>query len=204
MGFKYLEIIMFLSVMYRHGHMGPTLGLRERGLKRIGLLREGNLFRRKFKDDISTVADVIEQELSGGACHLGYSPTVLYAPEIASLHRMPWLPTAMENGLKYLDPNGVLSHQRRRLERRDYNGKVSNYLWHIDGWDKLKQYGFCIHGCIDGFSRRIMWLDVAASNNDPCHICTNFVDTVVSLGGIPYVIRADRGTENGNIEMMQT
>ena len=63
MGFKYLEIIMFLAVM--HGH---TLDLRQ--LKRI--LRERNLFRRKFKDDISTVADVIEQELTGSACNLGY------------------------------------------------------------------------------------------------------------------------------------
>ena len=41
-----------------------------------------------------------------------------------------------------------------------------------------------------------MWLDVAASNNDPFHVCTNFADTVISLGGIPYVIHADRGTEN--------
>ena len=50
-----------------------------------------------------------------------------------------------------------------------------------------------------------MWLDVAASNNDPFNVCTNFADTVISLGGIHgYVIRADRGTENGNIEMMQT
>ena len=49
-----------------------------------------------------------------------------------------------------------------------------------------------------------MWLDVAASYNDPFHVCTNFADTVISLGGIPYVIRADRGTENGNIEIMQT
>ena len=24
------------------------------------------------------------------------------------------------------------------------------YLWHIDGYDKLKPYGFSIHGCIDG------------------------------------------------------
>ena len=25
-----------------------------------------------------------------------------------------------------------------------------NYLWHMDGNDKLKPYGFSIHGCIDG------------------------------------------------------
>lgn len=25
-----------------------------------------------------------------------------------------------------------------------------NFLWHIDGYDELKPYGFAIHGCIDG------------------------------------------------------
>ena len=179
-GFKYLEIIMFLAVMPGH-----TLGLRQ--LKRI--LRERNLFRRKFKGDIRTVADVIEQELSGSACNLGYR---YMHRKLLQVHRMVTDRETVRSVLKYLDPNGVISSQRRRLKRRDYNGKG------------LKQYGFCIHGCIDGFSRRIMWLDVAASNNDPFHVCTNFADTVISLGGIPYVIRADRGTENGNIEMMQT
>ena len=25
----------------------------------------------------------------------------------------------------------------------------SNFIWHADGYDKLKSYGFAIHGCID-------------------------------------------------------
>jgi hypothetical protein len=33
-----------------------------------------------------------------------------------------------------------------------------NFAWHADGYDKLKPYGFPIHGCIDGFSRRLIWL----------------------------------------------
>ena len=109
--------------------------------------------------------------------------------KLLQVHRMVTDMETVRSVLKYLDPNGVLSRQRRRLKRRDYNGKGSNYLWHIDGWDKLKQYGFCIHGCIDGFSRRIMWLDVAASNNDPFHVCTNFADTVISLGGIDLLLK---------------
>ena len=32
---------------------------------------------------------------------------------------------------------------------------------------KLKPYGLPIHGRVDGFSRRIMWLKVCKSNNDP-------------------------------------
>lgn len=26
----------------------------------------------------------------------------------------------------------------------------SNYLWHVDAYEKLNPYGFTIHGCIDG------------------------------------------------------
>ena len=79
----------------------------------------------------------------------------------------------------------------------------SNFLWHIDGWDKLKTYGLCIHGCIDGFSRRVMWLKVAYTNKDPYVVCKYFVDSVIHMNGTPHIIRADRGTENVNIELMQ-
>lgn len=26
-----------------------------------------------------------------------------------------------------------------------------NFLWHVDGYDKLKQFGFAIHGAIVGY-----------------------------------------------------
>ena len=51
-----------------------------------------------------------------------------------------------------------------------------NHLWDIDGYDKLKPFGFCIHGAIDGFSRRILWLDVGYTNNYPTVISQNYVD----------------------------
>ena len=35
------------------------------------------------------------------------------------------------------------------------------------GYDKLKHFGFPIHGAIDGYSRKILWLEVARSNNKP-------------------------------------
>ena len=57
--------------------------------------------------------------------------------------------------LKTLDPEGVERRSRRRLKRRKYYAKGPNYIWHIDGYDKLKPFGFCIHGAIDGYSRRV-------------------------------------------------
>ena len=62
--------------------------------------------------------------------------------------------------LKVLDPDGVETRSRRRLQRRKYRSKGPDYIWHIDGYDKLKPFGFCIHDAIDGHSRRILWLRV--------------------------------------------
>lgn len=27
-----------------------------------------------------------------------------------------------------------------------------DFVWHLDGYDKLKPYGFAFHGCIDGLA----------------------------------------------------
>ncbi|XP_068738529.1 uncharacterized protein, partial [Montipora capricornis] len=91
---------------------------------------------------------------------------------------------------------GVSNRRKGRLQRRRYMCKGPNYLWHMDGYDKLKPYGFCIHGAIDGYSRRILWLEVDSTNNDPAVIAQYYVDCVNQLGGAPRIVRADCGTEN--------
>lgn len=80
--------------------------------------------------------------------------------------------------LKILDPNGVNLRKRRRLRRRQYFNKGPNYLWHIDSYDKLKPYGIAISGCIDGFSRHIMWLNAGKTASDPRVIAGYFISTV--------------------------
>ena len=80
--------------------------------------------------------------------------------------------------LKILDPEGVQARTRHRLRRRRYHAKGPNYIWHIDGYDKLKPFSFCIHGAIDGYSRRILWLEVTSSNKDPCIIGYHFYEYV--------------------------
>ncbi|XP_065909324.1 uncharacterized protein [Dysidea avara] len=78
-----------------------------------------------------------------------------------------------------------------------------DYIWHCDGYDKLKPYGFAIHGCIDGYSRRILWLHVSPSNNDPYIIAGYYLNCVEKLAGCPTILRTDRGTENTNIAFLR-
>ena len=56
-----------------------------------------------------------------------------------------------------MDPDGTTLRKRHRLKRRTYHNPGPNYAWHIDGCDKLKHWGFPIHGAIDGFSWKIPW-----------------------------------------------
>ena len=55
------------------------------------------------------------------------------------------------------------------------------------GYDKLKGFGFPIHGAIDGYSRKILWLKVARY----------YVDCIKEFNGCPVLLRTGCGTENG-------
>ena len=75
----------------------------------------------------------------------------------------------------------VEQRARHRLTRRTYISTGTNYTWYIDGYDKLKPFGFIIHGARDGYSGKIIWLFVGSRNNDPKVIAYYFVNCVVDL-----------------------
>ena len=101
--------------------------------------------------------------------------------------------------LRELDPEGVESRAQHRLHRRLYTCLGPNYTWHLDGYDKLKQFGFPIHACIDGYSRKILWLRVSETNNDPKVVASFYVNYVKETKFTARLIRTDRGSENVNI-----
>lgn len=101
--------------------------------------------------------------------------------------------------LSALDSAGVEARRIRRLRRRMYSAAGPNFLWHIDGYDKVKPFGLCIHGCTDAFSRKIMWLNVYKTNSDPNVVVGYYMTVIKRLGGC-----GDCGTENVCIEEFQT
>lgn len=104
--------------------------------------------------------------------------------------------------MRIVDPTGVAGRMNRRL-RRTYRSRGPADCWHIDGYDKLKCYGFAVSGCIDGFSRRIMWLRCSCTNNDPKVIGSYYLDAVERVMHCPNKVRSDRGSENGVVAALQ-
>ena len=161
-------------------------------------LRRYGLRRREFSNWTHTVDFVQEQLLGSG-----------------HLHEYRWMHVKCKvNGLNVrkedirlmltiLDPAGVASRAARRLRRREYYAKGPNFIWHLDSYDKIKRYGFCINGCIDGLSRKILWLNVYRTSSDPKVIAGYFTDAIQTTGGTATLIRGDHGTENCYVKVIQ-
>ncbi|OWF45213.1 hypothetical protein KP79_PYT23580 [Mizuhopecten yessoensis] len=191
MGFTYMEILGALAVNHR-------IVISLRTLKR--LLSRQNLFRRKHYTAIIDIALFINKELHGSGCMHGYRWM-----HRKCLHSGMTVSRKVVCSLVHiLDPKGIEISKKDRLKRRRYFAKGPNYLWHVDSYDKLKPFGLCINGCIDGFSRRIIWLNVYHTSSNPRVIAGFYMDAVSELGGCPQLVRGDMGIENGHLARMQT
>ena len=172
-GFEYTKIVTFLGKF--HEVQMSIRTLKER-LKCYGLCRRSVnevlvevLVRRRMR-----------QLLDWPSCMSGYRAMW----HTLRLEGMFVPRNVVERLLRELDPDGCKLRKAHRLTRRNYVSMGPNYCWHIDGYDKLKPYGFPIHGCIDGWTRKIMWLRVSRTNNNP-------------------TVRSDCGTENGDVAAIQ-
>ena len=189
LGFKQKEIDDILQSRF-------GINVSERHLRRI--LCKLNLHRGEHSDIID-VATFVSSQLESSGQQQGYRlmhlRCVLSGLSV-SMHNVRKL-------LKILDPEGVDLRRKRRLIRRRYYSKGPNFMWHMDSYDKLRPYGIAINGCIDGFSRYIIWLEANYTASDPKVVGGYFISSIDELNGCPNSIRADRGTENVVVEQMQ-
>ena len=90
---------------------------------------------------------------------------------------------AVRIALNVLDQEGVSRWKSYRLKRQKYRNKGSDNVWHMDDNDKYRPFGFYVHGCIDGFGRKIIWLHNANTNKDPAVIAYYFLKVAEVING---------------------
>lgn len=150
-------------------------------MKNLGLKR-----KKINESDLKEICVAILDELEASGSTLGYKS--LWR-KLQQVHGLTVKRSTVLRILRLADPSGIAERSRHRLKRRKYKVPGPNFLWHIDGYDKLKPFGFAIHGCIDGFSRKILWLEVAVSNNKPEIIAYYYLKTLEKLKLLPTLIR---------------
>ena len=165
-------------------------------LRRLGLKRK----HKPNTADYERIASLINHELDGPGKQLGYR---LMWQKLRLLHGIHVPRNTVMTALQVLDPDGAANRRRRKLKRRTYSSHGPNDCWHVDGYDKLKPFGIPIHGCVDGYSRKILWLRYVRSNNDPKSIARLYLNVIRDLQTIPNRLRSDCGSENVDIAAIQ-
>ena len=196
-GFSYEEMLLLLAKRHQCKMSRSTL---LRRLKAYGLSRRGFTANQHSDRIIQEVRERIQQIVNGPGSSGGYR-TLWHTLEMEGL-RVPRI--VVQELFKEVDPEGSELRKAHRLKRREYHNPGPNYSWHMDGYDKLKPWGFPIHGAIDGFSRKILWLNVTRSNNSPDNIAKFYLNVVKEFDGCPVEMITDLGTENGIVAAMQS
>ena len=134
----------------------------------------------------------MKADIDGPSTKLGY-------PSIHQKHRHNGINTDRETVwlcLKTINAKGVERSKAHKLKRRVFVSQGPNFMWHIEGYDKLKSFGFPMHGAIDGFSRKTLCLNICLYNNDPYVRSYFSINCISNLKCVPKTIGSDRGSEN--------
>ena len=95
-----------------------------------------------------------------------------------------------------VDPQNTALRWGVVVSRRTYQVPWPDSLWHFDGHHSLIRWKIVIHGCIDGFSRRIIFRR-SNSNNLAETVLDLFLAAVQRDGNLWLSrIRVDKGVEN--------
>jgi len=101
-----------------------------------------------------------------------------------------------------VDPANVRLRWASVVYRRAYSVPGPNSLWHLDGHHSLVNWGFVVHGAIDGFSRCILFLQ--CSTNNKCDTVRQLFLSATNNFGWPSRVRTDCGGENVRVwELME-
>ncbi|KAF7372481.1 Integrase catalytic domain-containing protein [Mycena venus] len=159
-------------------------------LERAELSTERRPFTEISDDDLdeNVAAISIKHPLAGSAIVMGHL-------EAIGIH----LPSErVQESLWRVDGIGVIVRWNGVIKRRVYRVRGANALWHMDGNEKLRPWGFYVHGCVDGHSRLIIYL-VCCNNKRSSTVESLWLEAVAKYGW-PSRGRGDFGKENNGVE----
>jgi hypothetical protein len=83
-----------------------------------------------------------------------------------------------------MEPEQVAARIKKCLVRRTFYAAGVNHFWAMDQHDKWKHFGLFWHGCVDGFTGKILWLVVWWNNSNPKFVCAQYLKAVRTFSGM--------------------
>jgi hypothetical protein len=86
--------------------------------------------------------------------------------------------------LKLTEPHLVAGRIGNQLIHQTFYAAGVNHFWAMDQHDKWWQFGLFWHGCLDGFTGKILWLVVWWNNSNPKFGCSQYIKAIRKFGGM--------------------
>ena len=166
LGLRFSRIVQLLS---KYHEIQMSKSTHKRRLKENYLKKHDNV-------PIELLQTIIQREVRGPAASFGYRKMQCH---LRSRYKLNIPRDNVMNILKEIDPEGTEIRRSRKLCRRKYISPGPDHCWHTDGYDKLKPFGLPIHRPIDGFSRKVIWLRITKTNNNPSVVATFYIDAFI-------------------------
>lgn len=87
----------------------------------------------------------------------------------------------------------VVDRRKRDLQGRrgEYTVPGPNFIWSVDGYNKLRSYGIEIYAALDAYARYVVWIYVGISNRTQVSVLSQYLSTIQAFGQQPRFIRSD-------------
>lgn len=160
-----------------------------------------------YETPLQDVTEAVSKELEGPGRCLGYRAL---NQKLRTQHNIKVPRHLVYNVLTDMDPEGLEARGvNKKIKKRKVPFSSEGPLWlvSLDGHDKLCGYQnwtfpLCIYGCLDTFSRKILYLFVSHSNSDPMIVGKKYLEYLTEHRIIPRFLRLDKGTETGKMSTL--
>ena len=167
-------------------------------------LRHFGIYYINYDTPVEAVSDAVEKELQGPGKLLGYRAM---NQKLRTEHNVHVPRHLVYNVMAELDPEGLEARnlqQKKKKKKGHFTSEGPLWVVSLDGHDKLCGYQnstfpLGVYGCIDTFSRKILFLFVCYSNSNPLVIGKMYLRYLFESEMLPRNLRLDRGTETGKM-----
>ena len=158
----------------------------------------------EYETPLDQVREKIEEEVAGPGGRLGYRALNL---KLRTEHGIQVPRKVVYDLLTEIDPEGLQARKidrKEKREKRPFTSKGPLWLISLDGHDKLCGYQnstfpLGIYGCLDTFSRKVLFLFVCYSNSNPNVVGRYYLNYLNKTKMLSRFLRIDRGSETGKM-----
>ncbi|KAL9614761.1 MAG: hypothetical protein Q9167_000752 [Letrouitia subvulpina] len=179
-----------LQVLHKEGFQISLRGLR-RLRKDLNLTAHISVEQKQLLRE--TMQTIVRQELQKGVIQ-GYGRRLVYDHFRQQGYNFPRDKLFSVYRTLLLDAS---DRRKNDLQRRrgEYIVPEPNYIWSIDGYDKLRSYGIEIYAALDTYARYVIWVHVGISNRTQTSLLSQYLYAIQAFGQQPRFIRLNRGNE---------